>query len=136
MVWVVKPSSSGRARPLCYAPGGVVALPGSPLLDENPDTVAVVCASSSLGLEFPDNQEHEVLALINRGDVAVVDETAMDERAFYALADPQGTFHIRWIEALPADWKVLGKLLFAQMPYVERPGKGSGFAETSDDFEF
>ena len=118
------------------SPGGFVAIPGSPLLDDNPDSVAVVCTSSSLGLEFPDNQEHEVLALINRGDVAVVDDSAMDERAFYALADPQGTLHIRWIDAIPEGWKIVGRLLFAQMPFVERPGKGSGFAETTDEFEF
>ena len=51
------------------APGGFVAIPGSPLLDENPDTVAVVCMSRALGIEFPDNQEHEVLARSLTGEL-------------------------------------------------------------------
>jgi len=118
------------------APGGFVAIPGSPLLDMNPDTVAVVCASRSLGLEFPDNAEHEVLALIHRGDAATVDRTALDNTAFYALADAEGKVHIRWINDLPPDWRVVGRVLFTQMPFVQRPGAASGFAEMSDEFEF
>ena len=115
---------------------GFVALSGSDLLDRHPDTVAVVCSSSSLGLEFPDGNEHEVLALIDRSDIAVVDAAYFDPKTFYALADENNQLHIRWIEAVPAGWRVLGRLLFAQMPFVKRPGAGSGFAEQGDEFEF
>ena len=118
------------------APGGFVAIPGSQLLDDNPNTVAVVCMSTAIGLEVPDEQEHETLALINRSDPAVVDPAAMDPKRFYAYADPQGAIHIRWFETIPEGWTILGRLLYTQMPHVVRPGAGQGFAETSDDFTF
>jgi hypothetical protein len=66
----------------------------------------------------------------------VYDPTEFSPQVFYALADETGTVHIRWIEALPANWRVVGRLVYAQMPYVKKPGSGGGFAEFSDDFEF
>ena len=69
-------------------------------------------------------------------DAATTDRTSFDPKAFYALADPQGTVHIRWMEAVPADWKVLGRLTYTLMPHVVKPGAAAGFAEFSDDFEF
>lgn len=118
------------------APGGFVALPGSHLLEAHPNTVAVVCQSRSLGLEFPDGQEHEVLALIDRGDIATFDADAFDSQRFYAVADPQGVISIRWYESLPAGHTCLGRLVYTQMPFVERPGKSKGWAEGEDEFEF
>ena len=115
---------------------GFVALPGSPLLDAHPDTVAVVCASGSLGIEFPDGNEHEVLALIDRSDIATTDQAAFDDKTVYAFADEKEVVHIRWVAAIPAGWRVLGRLLYAQMPVVKRPNEGGGFAEMSDEFEF
>ena len=117
-------------------PNGFVVVPGHDLLLTCPNTVAVVCSSSSLSLELADQQEHEVLALIDRDDPATYDPSAYEDRAFYALSDPQGVVQIRWMASVPADWKVLGKLLYAQIPFVVKPGSGSGFAEASDDFEF
>jgi len=118
------------------APGGFVAIPGSPLLDDNPDTVAVVCMSRAIGLDFPDSQEHECLALINRGDAATIDRSAFDSKGFYAFADHQGAVSIRWVESVPDEWTILGRVLFTMMPHITRPGSGSGFAEMSDEFEF
>lgn len=100
------------------APGGFVALPGSPLLDAHPDTVAVVCTSPSLGLEFPDGQEHEVIALIDRSDTATFDASTFDPQRFYAIADPEGKITIRWFDELPPGHTVHGRLLFTQMPFV------------------
>lgn len=118
------------------APGGFVAVPGSELLDHHPNTVGVVCQSKSLGLEFPDGGEHEVIAFIDRADEAVFDRSAFDEQSFYAIADQQGAVQLRWMEELPADSKVVGRLLYTQMPMVKRAGGGGGFAEMDDDFEF
>ena len=118
------------------APGGFVAIPGSVHLDHHPNTVAVVCQSKALGVEFPDGGEHEVLALIDRSCVETIDRSCFDDKSFYAIADPQGSVAIRWMEQLPADHNVVGKLLYAQMPFVKRAGSGGGFAETSDEFEF
>jgi len=139
-------------QPLPFAPGGswnyhvlkgevcstgFVALPGSLLLESHPDTVAVVCASNSLGLDFADGNEHEVLALVDRSDVAVQDPSHHDDQTFYAFADEAGTVHIRWLESLPAGWRILGRLLYVQTPLVRRPGHVSGgFAEMNDEFEF
>ena len=52
-------------------PGGFVALPGSDLVLARPNTVAVVCSSTSLGVGIADGQEHECIALIDRSDEAV-----------------------------------------------------------------
>lgn len=78
--------------------GGFVALPGAPPIMPHPNTVAVVCSSSSLGLETADGQEHEVVALINRSDKAVGNPSEFDSQVFYALADESGSVHIRWID--------------------------------------
>ena len=78
-----------------------------------------------------------MLALIDRSDPTVFDPEAFSPQEFYALADEAGTVHIRWIEALPAGWRVVGRMLYAQMPHVKRAGEGGGgFAEYSDEFEF
>jgi len=114
-------------------PTGFVVLPGSALLDMNPNTVGVVCQSDSLGLELPDNKPHEVIALIERTPVAPAD---FDSKQFYAFADPQGTISIRWMNALPEGWSIVGRLVYTQLPYVQKPGGKSGFAEYSDDFAF
>jgi len=140
-----------RPQPLPFAPkgqfnyhmltgqassSGFVALPGSELLDTHPNTVAVVCSSSSLGLSFADGQDREVLALIDRSDAATVEMDAFDNRAFYAFGDEHGQVHIRWMEALPDGWRVLGRMLYAQMPCVKTSEGSDGFAECSDEFEF
>ena len=95
-----------------------------------------MCTCASLGLELADRQEHDILAIIDRSDESVFDATHMDSKSFYALADESGAVHIRWIDPLPANWRVVGKLLYAQMPFVKKPGAAGGFAEFSDDFEF
>ena len=185
-------------------PGGFVALPGSELVLDRPNTVAVVCSSTALGVEFQDQEDHECLALIDRSDeavrcgsnprpapglglglglrvntnpysggiagygrvtggywwlglwaattaprwnrvcgyrgygryrkkgrgdfaaldrvkpsvpslVQVTNPAALDPRLFYALADESGVVQIRWVEALPAGWRVLGRLIFTQV---------------------
>jgi len=101
-----------------------------------PDSVAVVCTCASLGLELADRKEHDILAIIDRSDPSVFDASQHDSKQFYALADEFGVVHIRWIEALPPNWRVVGRLLYAQMPFVKKPGAAGGFAEFSDDFEF
>ena len=118
------------------APGGFVAVPGNQLLDGSPNTVAVVCMSRSLGLEFPDGQEHEVLALIDRSDPATFDPDEFDKGSFYAVSDPAGIISIRWYDVIPEGHSICGRLLFTQMPHVVRPGASQGFAEGSDEFEF
>eukprot|EP00316_Scyphosphaera_apsteinii_P016710 CAMPEP_0119302948 /NCGR_PEP_ID=MMETSP1333-20130426/4462_1 /TAXON_ID=418940 /ORGANISM="Scyphosphaera apsteinii, Strain RCC1455" /LENGTH=197 /DNA_ID=CAMNT_0007305475 /DNA_START=107 /DNA_END=700 /DNA_ORIENTATION=+ len=117
-------------------PGGFVAVPGSSLLVSSPNTVAVVCSSESLGIELADGAVYEVLALIDRSDPATTNPSAMSPKHFYAFSDTDEVVHIRWIEALPQGWRVLGKLLYTQIPFVKRPGSGGGFAEMDDDFEF
>ena len=81
-------------------------------------------------------QEHDILAIIDRADESVFDSSQLDSKDFYALADEFGVVHIRWIETLPANWRVVGRLLYAQMPFVKKPGAAGGFAEFNDDFEF
>jgi len=118
------------------APGGFVAIPGSSLLDCHPDTVAIVSNGGAIGVEFADSNEHEVLVLVDRSDAATFDRSEFDKESFYVFADPEGTVHIRWHKELPADWRILGKVLYTQMPFVKRPGAGGGFAELSDEFEY
>ena len=82
------------------------------------------------------SQEHDILAIIDRSDPVVFDPSQHSPQEFYALADENGVVHIRWIEALPAGWRVVGRLIYAQMPHVKKPGAAGGFAAFSDDFEF
>lgn len=119
------------------APGGFTVLPGDPLLDLHPDTVALVVNSGELGIELQDRNEHEVLAIINRADPATTDPgNFFDNMAFYAFADPAGQVSIRWYETIPDGHRVLGRLLYTQIPFVKKAGGSGGFAETDDEFEF
>ena len=54
----------------------------------------------------------------------------------FAIADPEGKVQIRWMNDVPQDWRVLGRLLYAQMPFVQAPNAAGGFAEYDDDFDF
>lgn len=117
-------------------PTGFVTLQGSEQMIGLQNCVAVVCSSTSLGLELPDGNEHEVVAIIDRDDPAVADPLQFDPQSFYAFADAAGAVHIRWMDALPADWRVMGSLVYTQMPFVKKPGAGGGFAEFDDDFAF
>jgi len=113
-----------------------VTVPGSSLLDHAPNSVVVVANSGSLGVELPDGQEHEVLVVVDRSDPAMEDPNYFDEKAFYVFEDDAGAVQIRWHDAVPEGWSILGKIIYVQMPSVKRPGRGKGFAETDDDFEF
>lgn len=53
-----RPDSS-HSRASAGVPTGFVALPGNELVAEHPDTVAVVCDGTSLGVEFADGASHE-----------------------------------------------------------------------------
>lgn len=113
-----------------------VTIPGSDLLDRHPNSVAVVANSGSLGLELADGQQHEVLAIVDRSDPAIGDPNWFDEKAFYCWEDDAGAVQIRWHDAVPNGWRILGRVLYVQMPSVKNPKRGRGFAETDDDFEF
>lgn len=113
-------------------PTGFVAIPGTTLSEAHPNIVAVVCTGTSMGIEFADGSDHEVLALIDRDH----DPSEFSPNDFYAFADADDNVQIRWIKELPAGWRILGRLLYTQLPYVKKPGEGGGFAELSDDFEF
>ena len=115
-------------------PTGFVVLPGEQKLHASPNTVVVVCDAGSLGIDM--QEDHEVLALIDRSDDAVTDPLDVDPQAFYAFADEAGAVQIRWVEALPAGWRVLGRVLYTMLPNFKRIGKKDGFAELDDDFEF
>ena len=116
-------------------PTGFVVVPGEQKLHSSPNTVAVVCDAGALGIDM--QEQHEVLALIDRSDVAVSgDPLDLEDSAFYAFADESGAVTIRWVEVLPAGWRVLGKLLYTILPNFKRIGKKDGFAELDDDFEF
>lgn len=39
----------------------------------------------------------------------------LDPRQFYAFGDERGAVQIRWVEALPTGWRVLGRLIYAQV---------------------
>lgn len=113
-----------------------VTVPGSTLLDRSPNSVVVVATSTSLHVDIPDGQEHEVLVVVDRSDPGINDPNYYDEKAFYVFADEAGTVHIRWHNAVPAGWSILGKVLYILMPNVKKPGQSKGFAETDDEFEF
>lgn len=92
--------------------------------------MAVVCTSPSLGLEFSDGLEHEVLALVDRSDIATMDPSQHDSQTFYAFADEADVVHIRWYETVPAGWRIVGRLLYAQMPMIKRPGQSRTHSRT------
>ena len=131
----VPPKPPGELADERAVPTGFVVVPGEQKLHSSPNTVAVVCDAGALGIDM--QEQHEVLALIDRSDVAVSgDPLDLEDSAFYAFADESGAVTIRWVEALPAGWRVLGKLLYTILPNFKRIGKKDGFAELDDDFEF
>ena len=79
-------------------PTGFVALPSSALLQSAPNSVAVVCSSSSMGVNLPDGLEHELIAVIDRSDPVVTGEEPFSPQDFYAFRDAEGMVQIRWVE--------------------------------------
>eukprot|EP00634_Sargassococcus_sp_CCMP2135_P010804 CAMPEP_0198657810 /NCGR_PEP_ID=MMETSP1467-20131203/20015_1 /TAXON_ID=1462469 /ORGANISM="unid. sp., Strain CCMP2135" /LENGTH=232 /DNA_ID=CAMNT_0044394035 /DNA_START=4 /DNA_END=702 /DNA_ORIENTATION=+ len=100
---------------------GLVAVPGSDLLQFARDPVVVVAQADALGLSLSDAQT-EVLVVVDRG------ATAFSDRAFFAFADPAGGLVIRRFDggAPPPGWSVLGKLVFVNLPFDPKTQARSG----------
>lgn len=124
------------------APGGYVALHDqeAQLSKEHPNVVVVVCTMSSLGFEPPEGIDHEILAVVDRDDIAVQVPQAFSPEFFYTFADTDGVVQIRTVDEIPAGWSIVGRVLFVRdfMRKHTDPSKKpcDGFAECRDDFEF
>ena len=56
--------------------------------------------------------------------------------ATHTPRETAATTRRRWVDELPAGWRVVGRLLYCQLPHVTPKGSAAGFAEMDDDFEF
>lgn len=120
------------------APFGFVCMsvPETFLTAESP--VVLVAMASDLGIPLTDGKNDEVLVLVDRKDPACSDPEAFNNRKFYVFGEPDGRVGIRWQEEpCLAGERILGKVLYVNVPYIEPKNKpNTGFAETSDEFEF
>ena len=106
---------------------GVVAVPGCEPVKEAADPVAVICTSTSLGILL--EEEAECIAVIDRSDVS------FNSEKFFAFAAPDtGLATICWQKQQPADWPILGRVVYVMIPFLSYMAKKkSGFAEDSDE---
>ena len=56
--------------------------------------------------------------------------------ATHTPREAAATTRRRWVDSLPAGWRVVGRLLYCQLPHVTPKGSAAGFAEMDDNFEF
>jgi len=97
---------------------GMIAVPGSDLVQYAIDPVVVVASSASLGI--PLLHENEVLAVIDRGAVD------FSERSFFAFRDPHANLVIRRFDQPEPGWTIAGKLVVVLLPFDERTSTKTG----------
>jgi len=91
---------------------GLVAVPGSDLVQYARDPVVVIASSAALGL--PLREDTEVLLVVDRA------ERSFSDRAFFAFADATtGALVVRRFDAAPpADaFSVAGRVVYVNLPY-------------------
>ncbi|KAJ8599115.1 hypothetical protein CTAYLR_006353 [Chrysophaeum taylorii] len=99
---------------------GMIAVPGSDLIQFATDPVAIVANSEALGLPLPNTLE--VLVVLDRA------VTTFSDRAFFAFADDDatGSVSIRRFDDPPADRSILGKVVVIHLPFDPASASTSG----------
>eukprot|EP00600_Ochromonadales_sp_CCMP1393_P016978 CAMPEP_0175024938 /NCGR_PEP_ID=MMETSP0005-20121125/16777_1 /TAXON_ID=420556 /ORGANISM="Ochromonas sp., Strain CCMP1393" /LENGTH=175 /DNA_ID=CAMNT_0016283611 /DNA_START=152 /DNA_END=679 /DNA_ORIENTATION=+ len=105
---------------------GTVAVPGSILITEAYEPVAIITTNTALGINCV--EEVEMVAVVDRGDK---DYESTD---FYLFADDTGKMFIRWMDRAEFDsYEILGRVMVCMMPFTEKMKKPkSGFLEDDD----
>lgn len=110
---------------------GTVALPPSNAVQLAEDPVAIVTQNDVLGISVSNDDITEVLVIIDRA------RTSFTPSKFFAFAGPDDSVEIRWFDALPQGYNVLGRVELVVIPFLESmKKKASGFLEEEDDFNF
>jgi len=110
---------------------GTVALGPNNAVHLAKDPVVLVTQSAELGLSLSNDVETEVLVMLDRG------ETDFESDKFLAVAGPDGSVTIRWYDALPDGYSILGRVVYVTIPYLSSMATAkSGFAEDDDGFNF
>lgn len=105
---------------------GKVAVPGSVILTTSVDPVVLVSTNKDLGI--PCSEDVEVLVVVDRGDV----QFSTDK--FYLCGHADGSHIIQWMETLPSDVRILGRIILCAMPITQGMRESSGgFSENGDD---
>ena len=99
---------------------GVVAVPGSDVVTESIDPVAIVCRSTSIGVKGDDV---EGVIVIDRAD------TDFYSGAFYALRTFENKVEIASADSIDDFDSILGKVIICMMPANKGEIKSTGFLE-------
>jgi hypothetical protein len=108
---------------------GTVAIPGSDVVTECIDPIAVIAKNTVLGVDAPEDME--MVVLIDRANRNFSPDN------FYIFKTPSNTLLIQWTESISQGYQCLGKVVLCLSPFLESMRTAlSGFAEADeDDFE-
>ena len=132
---LLKPHSNPAAPPGQWAydfPGeqglhiGSVAIPGSELITNALDPVAIIVKNTVLGVSAM--EEVEMLVVVDREDREFTTNSFF---LFTRGVDQQLSIH--WMDTLHPDFKIVGKIVLCVMPVLEKMNNPpSGFLESDD----
>lgn len=129
---VMAPSSTPAAEPGFWTYSfpdpddpnvGTIAVPGSDVITEAADPVAIIASSSSLGIS---GQEMEVVVIIDRGDINFYTD------GFYAFRSEQNEVQIMCADSADDFYSILGRVVICMTPASKDGKKPSGFLEDDD----
>mmetsp|Transcript_8997 Transcript_8997/g.12490 ORF Transcript_8997/g.12490 Transcript_8997/m.12490 type:complete len:217 (+) Transcript_8997:59-709(+) len=89
---------------------GMIAVPGSDILDSCQEPIVLVASAQSLGLQLR-NPDTEVLCVCDRS------QTDFSDRSFFAFADSNSNVSIGRFDHFDASFEVLARLVLVFLPF-------------------
>ncbi|CAM9638336.1 unnamed protein product [Chrysoparadoxa australica] len=91
---------------------GIVALPGSLLVTEMIDPVAMIAYNNELNIQLAEDNA-EVLVVVDRGEIE------FEIGKFFLWADPAGKLLVRWMNsAPPPEYTCMGRVKTVFIPFL------------------
>lgn len=106
---------------------GSVAIPGSDIVTDCVDPIAVIAMAEDLGLSY--SEPAECVVLIDRAD------RDFSPEKFYIFLTPENTLSIGWQARLQPGYEIMGRVIICNVPFLDsmQPPK-SGFLEDDEEY--
>jgi hypothetical protein len=101
---------------------GTIAVPGSEVMTDCIDPVAIIAKSSAMGVQSADG-DVEMVVIIDRGDIDFI------PGAFYAFQTYENEVAIMWADSFDDFNSILGKVVVCMMKADKNSKASSGFLE-------
>lgn len=104
---------------------GTVAVPGSDVITDCIDPVALIALNTDLGIAY--SEEVECVVVIDRGDRVFTPDK------FFLFETPDGSLSIEWMKKHDPAYNIIGRVELTMMPWAKSmTPKATGFLEEDD----